>query len=72
VRLARAGFLKQLLLSHDVNGRTHIHLYGGFGYDYLLAKFVPMLRERGMTEEELHVILVENPRRLLEIPETLV
>jgi predicted metal-dependent phosphotriesterase family hydrolase len=32
---------------------------------YLLTDFVPMLTARGVTPEEIEIILRDNPRRLL-------
>jgi phosphotriesterase-related protein len=66
-RLAGEGFLGQVLISHNVSLKSHLHLYGGPGYDYLLNVFVPLLREAGLTEEQVHTLLVENPRRMLSV-----
>jgi len=60
-----AGHLERLLLSQDVCLRSHFATYGGFGYTYLFERFVPMLRENGLSDEQLHILLVENPRRAL-------
>jgi predicted metal-dependent phosphotriesterase family hydrolase len=34
-------------------------------YTYVLTDFVPMLRDRGVTDADLEAIFVDNPRRLL-------
>jgi hypothetical protein len=34
-------------------------------YTYLVTDFVPMLRERGVSEADVETMLVDNPRRLL-------
>ena len=34
-------------------------------YTYVLTDFVPMLRDRGVTDADLETIFVDNPRRLL-------
>jgi phosphotriesterase-related protein len=34
-------------------------------YTYVWTDFVPMLRERGVTDADLQTIFVDNPRRLL-------
>jgi phosphotriesterase-related protein len=41
--------------------------YGGNGYVYLLERFLPRLREAGVSEAEIETITVANPRRLLTI-----
>jgi phosphotriesterase-related protein len=66
VELLRQGYASQLLLSCDVCRKSYWHAYGGIGYDYCLAKYLPQLRAAGVSEEEIHLMVVENPRRLLE------
>ena len=65
VQLIQEGYASRLLLSQDVCYKHLLHWYDGPGYDHLLAKFVPALRDAGVSEMELHTILVENPRRIL-------
>jgi predicted metal-dependent phosphotriesterase family hydrolase len=31
----------------------------------VLSRFVPQLRERGLSEDDVHTLLVDNPRRAL-------
>jgi phosphotriesterase-related protein len=59
------GYLHQILLSHDVCMKSHLHAYGGHGYDFLLSEFVPRLSEAGLSNEQVHVLFVENPRAAL-------
>jgi phosphotriesterase-related protein len=66
VEVVRAGHLDQLLISMDICANSRLHWGGGHGYDYLLREFVPMLHEEGLTESEVHTILVDNPRRVLD------
>jgi predicted metal-dependent phosphotriesterase family hydrolase len=63
--LVRQGWAHRLLLSQDVCHRSHLKAYGGNGYDYLLTKFVPRLRLAGVEEEAIHLMLADNPRRVL-------
>lgn len=63
IELIQAGFRAQILLSMDINTLNDLHWYGGKGFDYLLLRFVPMLRELGATDADVHALLVENPRR---------
>ncbi|MFA9496431.1 MAG: phosphotriesterase [Candidatus Bathyarchaeota archaeon] len=60
------GFLDQLLISHDVFNKTDLRRYGGFGYDYIHVTVVPMMRRLGVSNEEIHAMLVENPARFLQ------
>lgn len=59
------GHLSQILVSHDVCFKHHRRAYGGWGYDHLLRDVVPVMRLKGMTEEQIQTIMVDNPRRLL-------
>ncbi len=45
--------------------RNHSHLKytGGKGYGYLLETFVPLLKERGVTDEQIYQMMVVNPVR---------
>jgi predicted metal-dependent phosphotriesterase family hydrolase len=61
----RRGYLGQLLLSSDVCALSHLSAYGGSGYGYIAAMFCARLREAGFSQEELHMLVVENPRRAL-------
>jgi len=59
------GFLNQILISHDVCTKNRLCRYGGPGYAHIIQNVVPLMREKGMPEEHIHTILVENPKRLL-------
>lgn len=61
--LVKEGFVDRVLLSEDICMLNHLKYTGGKGYGYLLEVFVPMLRERGVTEEQIHQIMVVNPAR---------
>lgn len=61
--LVKAGFGSRVLLSEDICSLKHLKYNGGKGYGYILEVFVPLLRERGITEEQIHEMLVTNPAR---------
>ena len=61
-----AGHIDNLLLSHDVCYRSDYAMNGGAGYDYLSTQGMAILGgEIGLTEEQFHTIMRDNPRRLL-------
>jgi phosphotriesterase-related protein len=62
--LVKEGFGDRVLLSEDICTLKHLKYVGGKGYGYLLEVFIPMLRERGITEEQIHQMLVINPARV--------
>ena len=63
-RLIDAGYLHHILLSHDVHLKIMLTAYGGWGYAYILRRFVQCLRAHGVTDEEITTMLVDNPKRL--------
>jgi len=63
--LVRLGYADQILLSQDICSKSLLRRYGGGGYDYLVTDFLPQLREKGVSDEALHTITVENPKRVL-------
>jgi phosphotriesterase-related protein len=65
VELARRGFLNQILISQDLAYKIRLVRYGGWGYGHILEHVVGMFRHYGFGEEEVNVLLVDNPRRLL-------
>jgi phosphotriesterase-related protein len=71
-RLIDAGFVNQLLLSHDIFIKICLKHYGGRGYGHILKNFVPMLKDAGISDEQIHIMLVQNPRRLFTYSDAVV
>lgn len=63
-RLIDLGFLDRILLSQDVFLKMMLTRFGGFGYAYVLKHFVPRLKRYGVSDEQINVMLVDNPRRV--------
>lgn len=63
--MVEAGFVERIIISCDTNGRSLSRPTPQHTYAYLLRSFVPRLRQAGITEEQIHTMLVENPRRIL-------
>ena len=61
------GFLDRILISHDVYCKVGLRAYGGPGYSYILDFIVPRMLKRGITEEQINTIMIENPRRVFTI-----
>ena len=60
------GFINQVLISHDLCMKHRLWKWGGPGYAHILENVVPLMREKGFSEEQVRAILVENPRRLMQ------
>ena len=63
--LIDAGHLENVLLASDFARASDIQRNGGPGYAKTVTQFVPMLRESGVGEEQIRVMTVDNPLRLL-------
>jgi phosphotriesterase-related protein len=55
------------VISHDVAFKMDLVRYGGHGYGHILAWIVPSLSRAGLTPGVIGKLLVENPRRILEV-----
>ena len=65
--LVRLGFAERILLSHDICCRSHLKSFDGRGFDYLATRFLPRLVAKGVSDEAIHTITVENPGRVLAV-----
>ena len=68
-RLIDAGHTDRILLSQDVSAKMQLKKYGGTGYSFILEKFLPELRSRGVSQEHIHTMMVDNPQRILTFVE---
>jgi phosphotriesterase-related protein len=65
IKLRENGLLEHLLLSQDRNRKPELNKYGGPGYSDLINRFVPLLKSKGMTDADIRLLLVDNPREAL-------
>lgn len=56
--------LKSITLSLDITRKSNMKYQGGIGYEYLFTDFIPLLKEHGITDESIHLMLYENPQRI--------
>jgi phosphotriesterase-related protein len=70
-RLIDAGYADRILLSQDVCTKMQLKRYGGTGYSFIMEKFLPEMRSRGVSEEHVRMMMVENPQRILTLVEPL-
>jgi len=64
-RLIQLGYERQLLLSTDTCRQSQLRRNGGRGFDYLWTSFLPRLRRLGVSDLQIHSMLVEAPATLL-------
>lgn len=67
-RLVERGYGGQLVLSQDVSRKHHLLTYGGSGYDHVVRRVIPRMRELfGIGDAIVEAMLVNTPHRLLTI-----
>lgn len=59
------GFGEQILLSQDVFLKMMLCAYGGNGYAHVSRYVLPRLQRLGLSAQDLHLLMVHNPRRAL-------
>jgi phosphotriesterase-related protein len=63
--LVDRGCIKNILISQDVCIQDCYIKNGGYGYAHILNDIVPQFKAAGLTDEQIHTIMVENPKRIL-------
>jgi len=60
--LASHGYLKQILISHDICYKCRYKMHGGHGYDHIMSNAVPAMRRREFSKEMIDDLLLNNPK----------
>ncbi|MBN1834253.1 MAG: hypothetical protein JW820_00310 [Spirochaetales bacterium] len=63
------GYADRLLMSQDTCFKTDLVAFGGWGYAHILNNIVPIMLRWGISRESVGTIMVENPKRILDVPE---
>ena len=58
--LIQAGHRDRVVLGTDIGTKSALATFGGHGYDWLLRSFVPLLREHGVDDDDIHRVTVTN------------
>ena len=66
LQLIEQGYLERILISQDTYTKPSHVSYGGTGYAHILLNAVPLMRQKGISDEQIHTMMVENPKRLLQ------
>ncbi len=71
VSMCERGFAQSMVLSHDAScyidwiDPNMMPMLPDWHYLHLMNDVIPYLKDHGVTEEHLHTMLVENPRKIL-------
>lgn len=66
-KLKAKGLLDHLLLSQDRNRKPELCKYVGPGYSDIIYRFNTLIRKKGITENDIHILSVCNPAKTLVI-----
>ena len=65
IDLIGKGYLNHILISCDHCYKHTYVTYGGYGYAHIIRDIIPAMKMKGIRDEQIHTILVENPKRVL-------
>jgi phosphotriesterase-related protein len=65
-RIFDSGFGSKVLISNDICMKMRLHKYGGWGYDHIQTNLLPFFAKAGFSEDDLRILFVENPQRLVD------
>ncbi|XP_078790378.1 N-acetyltaurine hydrolase isoform X2 [Oryzias latipes] len=63
--LVKEGFEDRLVISHDIHTKNRLAKFGGHGYSHILRNIVPKMLTRGITQQQVDKILMDNPKHWL-------
>lgn len=66
--LCGEGLADRITIAHDVFYKQSLRAFGGFGFNHIHRSIIPMMRNAGVTSDNLSAMLVDTPRRLLALP----
>ena len=66
IQLIDDGYLSQILIAQDHCFKDSLTTYGGLGYAHILNNLLPIMRAKGVSDEQIYTLLVENPKRILQ------
>ncbi|MFM1536348.1 phosphotriesterase-related protein [Helcococcus ovis] len=59
--------IDSIVMSMDITRKSNLKYKGGIGYTYLFTRFIPMMKENGITDEFINKIFYENPRKIFGV-----
>lgn len=65
-QLLDLGYEDHIVLSQDVSRKSYLVSEGGLGYTPVMSYFVDLLKQEGVSEQQLEKLLIHNPARILD------
>lgn len=63
--LVTEGYADKILVAHDIHTRHRLVKYGGHGYAHVNVNAIPKMLDRGISQEVINKIQIENPKSWL-------
>lgn len=60
-----SGYINKILVSTDRCLKMELVKYGGYGYAHILKNIIPYMKKLNFSEEEIKILISENPKRVL-------
>jgi phosphotriesterase-related protein len=64
-RLIADGHRDRIVIAHDICFKARLVKYGGHGFAHILENIAPRMRRKGVKDDDIQAILIENPKRVL-------
>ncbi len=64
-RLIADGHRDRIVIAHDICFKARLVQYGGHGFAHILENIAPRMRRKGVKDDDMQAILIENPKRVL-------
>ena len=61
------GFEDTILLAHDICTKHRLKKFGGHGFDHLLTRVVPWMKNRKIEDKIINKMMIQNPQKMLTI-----
>jgi len=61
----KKGNIEKILISTDICMKIFLTKWGGYGYSHIINHIIPRMLQAGITQEQIDIMTIENPRKLL-------
>ena len=68
-KFADAGYLGQILISHDICTKTRMRSFGGHGYSHIIRNVPELLIRLGLDRDLMDQVINQNPKNILRFEE---
>lgn len=63
IKLINKGYAEQIMLSMDITRCSHLKANGGLGFSYLMECFIPLLIQKGLSNDHVETMMKHNPNK---------